>query len=156
MDAKKLFRIICLIDLVGIILCGAAFFLTFQEIDIDVSKLKTGNGTKTTDLSWFDGISIIFCGFLTVAIAVYEVMLLINPTKFKFYNYSIIRIITYAYLGIAALGVAGDLGISAAAFLLLNAILNLAIYLATFCECIRLPDNSQTSYQNADKTLTSA
>ena len=156
MDAKKIFRIVCLIDFIGIILCAASFFLTFQEIDIDIAKITIGDGVKNPPekLNWFYGISIIFCGFLIVALAIYEVLLLINPTKFKFYNYSILRIIVHIYLGIASIGVAGDLGISAAAFLLLNAVVNLVIYLATFCECIKLPDpNNQGSYQNADKAL---
>ena len=150
MATKKLYRIISLINCVGIILSAASFLMAWNSIDIDITKIKTGLGTETPNLNWFAGVSIVFCGVLTVGILVYEFLLVINPTKFKFYNYAIIRVIVYAYLGIAVLGVSGDLGISASAFTLLNAVLNFIIFIGVNCECIKMVDAEPNAYKNAD------
>ena len=153
MATRNLYRITSLINMIGIILCAVSLFLAFKKIDFNLSTIKPGKGTNNDDLSWFSGISIIFCGFLAVSIAIYEIMLLINPIKFKFYNYAILRVIVYLYLGIAIIGVSGDLGISASAFTLLNALLNFFVFMGAFCECFKIEDDLPIVYQPADITI---
>ena len=152
MAKTTLLRILSAINLIALVLCGSAFFIAWRTIDIDISKIQTGQGTRNDkNLNWFSGISVIFCGVLCIGLFIYELLLIINPMKFKFYNYGLIRSIIYFYLAVAVLGVSGDLGISGCAFALLSAIINTVICIALFFECIKIDGaDNNGAYHNTE------
>ena len=144
-------RVISLIGFISILLAGIAYFIAWKDVDIKLSYISTGHGTKNdTNMKWFSGISIILCGILCAAIAIYEIILFINPIKFKFGQYQLFRALVYFYISITVLGVSGDLGISACAFCLLSTIINLVICFGIFCECIIIEKADASQYQKAN------
>ena len=135
-----LFRIITFFGIVSMILSGISFFLEFKDVRISFDYIKTGNGVKTygSGAVWFKNIAIVFCGVASVLLFVYEIFLLFNPKKFKFYEYGLIRILGYLYIGISVLGISGDLGISASAIALFAGLLNIVVIIGLYFTCITM------------------
>ena len=122
--------------------CSAAvaytFFFVYQRLNLDINTIKFGH--KPTDIlanfTWYTSISVILFGIVAGLLALYELLLVIAPRRFKWYQYSLLRGIIYLALGSVVLGIAGDLGVILAPLTGFSGVIVILSAVLLYCECM--------------------
>ena len=115
-----------------------AFFYTYSKLQLNIQKIQIRHYPKevTTNFAWFQAVSVLIFGTLSAILSMYELLLIVGPRKFKWYQYSLLRGIIYIATGCTVVGVAGDLGVFTAPFCLLLGLITVLSAFLLFCGCM--------------------
>lgn len=115
--AEIYLRISSFFGLSAMILCVASYFYAVDCTSYKSLKIHFGNSVKKYTVfvngNWYTALSFLLFAFVSVGFCVYELLLIINPTFFRYKKSALIRVLVYFVLGFTVMGVSADLGIAA-------------------------------------------